>query len=287
MRNEKETSKEESKEERLRLLLRGFMSEINLPVVIGAALIDGINPCAFGVLIFMLAYLAKTARKKMLLNGLVYIFFVFLTYLAAGLVLLPIIRKLAGFSVISYYVIAALVGVAGLLEIKDYFWYGKGFSLTIFPSEAKRIKKYVKHVGKSVWTSAFLGVFVALVELPCTGAVYLAVLALMSLSGVTVANVWFLVIYNLIFVLPLVIILFMVSKGIHWKHFEEWRNRHKGLMRLFIGVLLVVMAIWMVEFTLVEDIAIPRYTLMFMVGFIAILALIIFIKHSIERDHDK
>src|SRR3972149_1564459 len=108
------------------------MSEINLPIVIGAALIDGINPCAFGVLIFMLAYLARTASKtKMLFNGLIYIFFVFLTYLACGLILLPVIRSLAGFSVISYYVIAGLVGLAGLLEIKDYYWYGKGFSLRV------------------------------------------------------------------------------------------------------------------------------------------------------------
>lgn len=263
------------------------MGEINLPIIIGAALIDGINPCAFGVLIFMLAYLAKTARKKMLLNGLVYIFFVFLTYLVCGLLLLPIIRKLAGFSVMSYYVLAGIVGLAGLIEIKDYFWYGKGFSLSIFPSEAKRIKKYVKHVGGSTWTSAFLGIFVALVELPCTGAVYLAVLALMSLSGITTANISFLVIYNLIFVLPLVIILFMVYKGIHWKHFESWRNKHKGLMRLFTGLLLLILAIWMVEFTMTESIAVPKLTLIATVWIVVTIAILMYFKHAIEKNHDK
>ncbi len=259
------------------------MSEISLPIIIGAALIDGINPCAFGVLIFMLAYLAKTSKTKMLVNGLIYILFVFLTYLVCGLILLPVIRQLAGFSVVSYYIIAGVVGFAGLLEIKDYFWYGRGFSLTIFPSEAERIKKYVKRVGKS----AFLGTFVALVELPCTGAVYLAVLALMSLSGVTVSNISFLVIYNLVFVLPLAIILFMVYRGIHWKKFENWRQRHRDLMRLFTGVLLIVLAIWMVEFTLTENIAVPRYTLMATVGLTTVLAVIIYIKHLIEKNHEK
>ena len=264
------------------------MGEISLPIIVGAALIDGINPCAFGVLIFMLAYLAKTARKKMLVNGLVYIFFVFLTYLACGLILLPVIRKLAGFSVASYYVIAAVVGLAGLIEIKDYFWYGKGFSLTIFPSEAERIKKYVKHVSGSPLVAAFLGVFVALVELPCTGAVYLAVLALMSLSGVTIGNINLLVIYNLIFVVPLVIILFLVYRGIHWQRFEEWRNRHKGLMRLFTGVLLIVLAIWMAEFTFTEQrMAIPKYTFVSLVWLIALLAFIMFLKHTIEKDHER
>ncbi len=226
------------------------MAEISLPIIIGAALIDGINPCAFGVLIFLLAYLAKTAHKShMLFNGLVYIFFVFLTYLVAGLVLLPVIRGLAGFSVVSYYVIAGIVALAGLLEIKDFFWYGKWFSLGIIPSEAERIKAYVAKVGDSPFTAAFLGVFVALVELPCTGAVYLAVLALMSLSGLTIGNFTFLVIYNLIFVLPLIIILIFVVKGIHWSRFEDWRQRHKGWMRLFIGIMLVGLAVWMIQFT--------------------------------------
>ena len=137
------------------------MAEISLPIIVGAALIDGINPCAFGVLIFLLAFLAKTAHKRhMLINGLVYIFFVFLTYLIAGLVLLPIIRSLAGFSVTAYYVIAGIVFIAGLLEIKDYFWYGKWFSLGILPSETQRIKTYVQKVGDSPLTAAFLGVFV-------------------------------------------------------------------------------------------------------------------------------
>ena len=227
------------------------MAEISLPIVVGAALIDGINRCAFGVLIFMLAYLAKTAHKShMLFNGLVYITFVFLTYLVAGLVLLPIIRSLAGFSVISYYVIAGIIALAGLLEIKDFFWYGRGFSLSIFPSEAERIKKYVTKVGDSPLTSAFLGVFVALVELPCTGAVYLAVLALMSLAGVTTHNIILLIIYNLIFVLPLVVILFFVTKGVHWSKLERWRNKHKGLMRLAIGLLLLALAGWMIYYTL-------------------------------------
>ncbi len=263
------------------------MSEINLPIIIGAALIDGINPCAFGVLIFMLAYLAKTAKKsKMLINGLVYILFVFITYFVSGLILLPIIRKLAGFSVASYYVIAAVIGIAGLLEIKDYFWYGKGISLTIFPSEAARIKKYARHVGGSPFAAAFMGTFVALVELPCTGAVYLAVLALMSMSGITVGNIGFLAIYNLIFVLPLVLILFFVYRGIHWQHFEDWRNKHKGMMRLFTGVLLIILSIWMIEFTFTEQrIAMPKYTLMSLVVLVALLALIMFAKHLIEKNH--
>ena len=224
------------------------MSDINLPIIIGASLIDGINPCAFGVLIFLLAYLAKTTKKKskMLVNGFVYIFAVFFTYLFAGLLLLPIIQSLGSFSVYSYVVLAVIVVIAGLLEIKDYFWYGKGFSLSIFPSEAERIKKYVSSVSGNPLTAFALGVFVALVELPCTGAVYLAVLALMSFTGITVSNILFLVIYNVIFVIPLVVILLLVYRQSSTVKFEKWRQKHKALMRLATGLVLLALGLWMI-----------------------------------------
>jgi cytochrome c biogenesis protein CcdA len=224
------------------------MADINLPLIVGAALIDGINPCAFGVLIFLLAYLVKTTKDKtkMLVNGTIYIFAVFLTYLVAGVLLLGVLRALGKASAIAYIVIAILVILAGLIEIKDFFWYGKGISLSIFPSEAARIKKYAKHIGCAWYTAFLLGVFVALVELPCTGAVYLAVLTLMAQAGVNTANMAFLIIYNIIFVLPLWLILWCVYKGIHWKHFEEFRSKHKGLMRLAAGLLLIGLGVWMI-----------------------------------------
>src|SRR3989338_5870811 len=222
------------------------MVDINLPIVVGASLIDGINPCAFGVLIFLLAYLAKSSKKsKMLLNGMIYIIAVSTTYFVAGLILLPLIQKLGAFSVISYIVIAGIAIIAGLLEIKDFFVYGKWLSLSIFPSEAERIKKYIKGVSDRPATAFFLGVFVALVELPCTGAVYLAVLALMSISGVTISNVLLLIIYNIIFVLPLVVILLLVYRKMSAEKFEKWRQKHKGLMRLLIGLVLIALGVWM------------------------------------------
>lgn len=222
--------------------------EINLPLVIGAALVDGINPCAFGVLIFLLAYLAKTIKKPLtlLFNGLVFIFAVFLTYLIAGFLLLNVISRLGKASAIAYLVIGIIVIIAGLLEIKDYFWYGKWFSLSIMPGDAARIKKYAEHFGCAWYTAFGLGVFVALVELPCTGAVYLAVLALMSKAGLTMTNLNFLLLYNFIFVLPLIVILYMVYRGTKAHVFERWRQEHKGMMRLLTGIVLLGMGLWMI-----------------------------------------
>lgn len=229
------------------------MVDINIFFIIGAALVDSINPCAFGVLIFLLAYLSESVKTagKMLANGLIYIAAVFVTYLVAGLILLPFIRKIGAFSVISYYVLAGIIAIAGLVEIKDFFWYGRWFSLSIFPGETKRIKMYVEKVGDSPFTAFFLGVFVALVELPCTGFAYLAVLGLISLSGVTISNVMLLIIYNLIFVFPLIVILWFIYKGTSTHKFEEWRQKHKKWMRLAIGLVLLALAaamIWYVEY---------------------------------------
>jgi len=223
------------------------ITSINLPVIIGAGLVDSINPCAFGVLIFLIAFLLKTTKSKakMVLNGFIYVLGVFLTYLLAGLLILPIIQGLGSFSVWSYRVIGVIVIIAGLIEIKDFFWYGRGFSLSIAPSAAKRIKFYTNKVGDKKITAFILGVFVALVELPCTGAVYLAVLALMAFSGLTISNFNLLLIYNFIFVLPLIAIILAITWGVNIKSMKKWRVDNKKWMRLAIGLILLLMGIWM------------------------------------------
>ncbi|MCH8049621.1 hypothetical protein IH979_02825 [Patescibacteria group bacterium] len=141
-----------------------------------------------------------------------------------------------------------LVILAGILQLKDAFWYGRGPSLTIFPSAAKRIELYVKKVSKRLSTAFFLGMFVALVELPCTGAVYIAVLALMSLSGFTFSTITSLILYNAVFVLPLFVILFAVYKGANTRRLELWREKYRSLMRLAIGLLLIGLGVWMIIF---------------------------------------
>lgn len=220
-----------------------------IPILIGAAIIDSINPCAFGVLIFLLAYLTKTAAKKakLLLHGLTYIFAVFLTYLTAGLLLMPLIGSLGRASFITYGVIGLIVIIFGLLEIKDFFWYGKGPSLALLPGASERLKMYANKITGSVFSAFLLGIFVALVELPCTGAVYLAILSLMALAGVSAQTVTWLVIYNFIFILPLVVILLAFYQGVNAETLEAWRKKHRHLMRLAIGLLLLGMGAWMLK----------------------------------------
>src|SRR3989338_6934721 len=228
------------------------ITSLTIPILVGAAVIDSINPCAFGVLIFLLAYLFKTfyTRRSVLLHGFTYISGVFITYLIAVLLLLPVISQLGRISAGAYVGIGIILIIFGLLEIKDFFFYGKGLSLGILPLAGKRIEVLTRRITGKLSTSFFLGVFVALVELPCTGAVYLGVLALVSLAGLTANNFLLLVIYNLLFVLPLVVILLLIHRGGQTEKFEMWRKKYRGYMRLAIGLLLIGLGGWMIMFIL-------------------------------------
>ena len=108
----------------------------SLSVVVLSAAIDSVNPCAIGVLILMISVVlgSKKSTGRLLLLGGLYIGAIFFTYLIAGL---GLVYFLANIPLYVTEYLALLVGLfvilAGLLEIKDFFWYGKGFSLQIPP----------------------------------------------------------------------------------------------------------------------------------------------------------
>ena len=228
--------------------------ELTLPLVIGAAAIDSINPCVFGVLIFLIAFMTKIFKSsgKMLVFGLLYTSVVYATYLLLGFGILKLAIG-SGFASSFYWVAALIAILAGLLEIKDYFWYGKGFSLQMVPGGSERIKYYTSrienmeqsHPALLVLTTALLGVFVVMVELPCTGAPYLAILGLLS-KGAYATAVPLLLLYNLIFIFPLFIIIGIAYFGTTTEALEEWRKEHRGLMRLGIGIFLLLLGFYMI-----------------------------------------
>lgn len=218
---------------------------IDLPtlgIVITSAAIDSINPCAIGVLILMVSVILGQGggTRKLLLNGLAYIGAIFFTYLIAGMGLVYFFANIP--ILIAEYLslfVGSLVVLAGLFEIKDYFWYGKGFSLQIPKYFANKIHKYSTE-KTSVWGVMFLGAFVALVELPCTGAPYIAIITILRIDFNMIAF-GMMVLYNLIFVLPLIIILFMVAGGAKISDVSKWKEDSKGTMRLFMGLLLAAL----------------------------------------------
>ena len=221
--------------------------EIALPTlttIILTGLVDSINPCAIGVLILLVSTLIANKKDKwqMMRTGCLYVFVVFLTYFMFGLGLTAFISAIPIW-VAEYISIAVglLVVIAGLLEIKDYFWYGEGVSLHIPPKYAKMIQ--VKMKTLSTGSIIFLGAFVAAVELPCTGGPYLAITLLLSQNFNFTAFVM-LIIYNIIFVLPLIVILILVFFGLKVQDVQKWKQSNKSYMRFFTGLLLIGLG-WM------------------------------------------
>lgn len=211
-------------------------------IVVGAAAIDSINPCAIGVLILMVSVVLGQggSPSRLLKVGFAYIFAIFATYLIAGLGLVYFFSTIP--IVIAEYLsiaVGALVIFAGVLEIKDYFWYGKGMSLQIPKKYADKIHEWSMS-NKSIGGVMLLGAFVAAVELPCTGAPYLAIITILRIDF-TIWAFALMVLYNLIFVAPLIIILIMVASGTKISTVSKWKEESKGNMRLAMGLLFVAL----------------------------------------------
>jgi len=226
---------------------------LTLPIIIGAALVDSINPCVFGVLIFLIAFMGKIfkTRKMILLGGLLYAAVVYATYLLLGFGILKVAVSI-NLASTFYIIVASIAIIAGLLEIKDYFWYGRGLTLQMIPGGSARIKYYTskieamqsRHPALLMLTTALLGVLVVLVELPCTGAPYFAILGLIA-EGSYAQAVPLLMLYNFIFVLPLLVVIIVSYFGMSSERLEAWRQKHRGTMRLVIGLFLIALGAYM------------------------------------------
>jgi len=212
--------------------------DLTLPAVIAGALVDAINPCEFAVLIILMTtILASGNSRKALYSGLFFAASVFISYFLMGL---GLYRALSLGSVSNWFfkIIGWVAIVLGLANLKDYFWYGKWFSLTIPPIFAKKLDNYSSKT--TIPGIIFLGAFVSAVELPCTGAPYLAIITLLSQYFDFTAFL-LLVLYNVIFIFPLVLILILVAAGKKLYRIKKWKQDARGAMRLAIGLMLIAM----------------------------------------------
>jgi len=223
------------------------IEDLTLGIVLGAAIIDSVNPCAIGVILFLSSALLRVSSKKKLLLylGGVYIATVYVVYMLAGLGLIWFQHTLIsqGFAEIVGVAVGGLIVFLGLIELKDFFWYGRGISLEIAPQYKEKLAKMAENF--SLFGVMTIGGFVAIVELPCTGGPYLAITALLAKSFDQQAMIY-LLIYNFIFVLPLMIIVLLIYFGAStlvikkWRQEKrQWMNLASGLLMIFLGVLLI------------------------------------------------
>ncbi|MEK7646787.1 MAG: cytochrome c biogenesis protein CcdA [Patescibacteria group bacterium] len=213
-----------------------------LPLVGVAALMDSINPCAFSILILTIAFLFSIGklRSDILKIGGIYILGIFLIYLAIGL---GILQTLHLFNTPHFMakVGATLLVAMGLLSVIGHLFPNFPIKLKIPHASHARIAELME---KASMPAAFiLGGLVGLCEFPCTGGPYLLVLGLLHDQATYLRGLGYLLFYNAIFVLPLVIILLISGNTALLEKVKTWKQANTGVMRLWGGIAMILLGL--------------------------------------------
>nr|WP_319377076.1 hypothetical protein [uncultured Methanoregula sp.] len=224
------------------------MTSLTLPVVVLSALVDSINPCAFAILVFLLLSLAAAGdRRRILLVGSSYIAAIFSFHLLLGIGLFSAIA-FSGFSRIFSLVGAAIAIVLGLVTLLDVLRNRETFLLSVPESRKGIIGRYIQKM--SVPAAFILGILAGLFGFSCTGGIYISILGLMGRSLTLLAGLPYLVLYNVIFILPLALVVLLAGYGFSPERLDNWRTGNKRLLRMLIGLAmlaigLVIVAGWL------------------------------------------
>lgn len=225
-----------------------MITNLSLPTVLIAAAIDSINPCAIGVLVFMMTFLSSMegARKKILTLGGLYILVVYICYFLAGITL---VKGLSSFDIAAkiYTILGFLVIALGIADVIDGLTKNPKPLLSIPSRVSPKIKSYISKA--TVPAVMALGAIVSLFELPCTGGVYIAITGMLARQAFNIQAIELLALYNFIFVLPLLIIMLLAAFGLSSDKIEAWRKKNRTWMRFFVGLGMVALGILMITKT--------------------------------------
>ncbi len=248
------TPKAEAKAEPLRLPLFGELdpASLSLPVLtLVLAGLDAFNPCAFFVLLFLLSMMAhQKSRARMLMIGGVFVGIsglMYFAFMAAWLNAFQLFGHLAGVTLAA----GALAVFVGAVNVKDFFWFERGLSLSIPESRKPDIFRRTRAILAADHLPAMLGATVLLAvaanfyELLCTAGFPMVFTRLLTLAELSPAGRYaYLVAYNLIYVLPLAAIVAVFAGTLGGRKLSEREGRLlkllSGLMMLGLGLLLLL-----------------------------------------------
>lgn len=225
---------------------------ISMTKVLGLALADSVNPCAISVLLLMLVAITTynpKDRKQILFSAGAFILAVVVMYMLYGFLIIKAFQFLQSITVIKNYLYKGLGLVAlilGLLEIKDFIKYKPGGVATEMPMFLRpKVQTVISKITSPV--GAFgLGLFVTLFLLPCTIGPYVILGGMLSTLDYLKASPYLLA-YNLIFVLPMIVISFVVYFGTkNIEDISDWKNDNVRKMHLISGILMSILGIVMI-----------------------------------------
>ncbi len=215
-------------------------------IMMPAAIADSINPCAFAVMLLLLtAILSKHKnKKKALLAWFLFAFAVFLSYFAMWIWLFSALATMN-----NTYILKLIVWILWILvwlaNLKDYFWYGKFFVMEVPLSWRPKMQDIIHRVSSP--RGAFvIWLLVSLFLLPCSSGPYFTILWYLSAESKELHSWWYayLLIYNLIFILPMFIIAILVSFGYSTVD-KLAKIKHYNTKLIHLIVWLLMLGLWL------------------------------------------
>jgi cytochrome c-type biogenesis protein len=213
-----------------------------LPLLVVSAIIDSINPCAFSILIVSLIFLFSlgSTTSKVVKYGLVYVFGIFVAYFLIGL---GILQALHIFDIPHFMskLGALMLVIFGALSILEVLIPSFPIKLGVPHSAHQKMNQLLEKV--SIPTMFLLGALVGLCEFPCTGGPYLMVIGLLHDARTYWQGAGYLILYNIIFIVPLVLILFTASSPKLVEKAKQLQQQNKKAMKIGAGIAMILLAI--------------------------------------------
>ena len=236
------------------------LGELSVPAIVAAGFLDGFNPCAFGVLILFatfalglaaqqsLASAASTGRpdagaasRTVLGLGAFFVIGVLVTYFLLGLGLMTAVATLTNFG--GNHLpsrIAALIAIGlGLWMVRDVLLPDAGWKLEAPHALHGRMRTWARTSSPVALFGG--GVLIGLCTVPCSGAVYLGIVALLGASGTVGAGLGGLALYNLAYITPLVALLILASRPGLIRVVNRWHLEHAGGTKVVLAIVVLAL----------------------------------------------
>ncbi|MBU0757096.1 MAG: glutaredoxin family protein [Nanoarchaeota archaeon] len=246
-------------DEAIKLFAQGLPFPFFVTII---AIADGFNPCAFTVLLILLSLLTHTKKKRdMSIIGFTFILTSAVMYFIFIMAMIFIGSwAFEKYGTLINLVLGSIIMVIGLINIKDFFFFKKGISMSISDKEKKKVSVKARNIvnllrqgsGRSFMLAIFgtilLGIFVNLVELGCTAilpAVYMTSLVRSFGETVAVGHIVWTLYYALIYVIPLIIIMLIFTFSFKSARVSEEQGK---VLKLVSGAFMLTFGIIMIFF---------------------------------------
>ncbi|MEX2029218.1 MAG: cytochrome c biogenesis protein CcdA [Candidatus Paceibacterota bacterium] len=213
-----------------------------LPLVLVAALLDSVHPCSFSILLITIAFLfgIQVSRRKILQLGGTYIAGIFTAYFLIGLGILKVLHL---FNTPHFMgkLGATILIIFGVINLINRFFPTFPVKLKIPGAVHSSMSKLM---DKASFPAVFgLGLLVGICQFPCMGGPYLMVIGLLRDQMTYVSGFNYLLLYNFILIIPLVVVLFISANKLLVDKMQIWKRDNMNGVRLWAGIIMIIIGI--------------------------------------------